>query len=87
MALANFAWGSTRPLKPLRKIRDFDLMFDSNVGHRNLHYAELFLDAFHPFVFAECCEPQGRARGGQTLRYGFIQCVRCDFRCMRNTVK
>jgi hypothetical protein len=28
VALANFTWGSTRPLKPLRKIRDFDLMFD-----------------------------------------------------------
>ena len=30
VALANFASSTTRPLQPLRKIRDFDLMFDTN---------------------------------------------------------
>jgi hypothetical protein len=57
MALADITWGSTRPLKPLRKIRDFDLMFDTNVSNGDLHYTELLLDAFHPFVFPQRREP------------------------------
>jgi hypothetical protein len=55
MTLADITWGSTRPLKPLRKICDFDLMFDTNVSNGDLHYTELLLGAFHPFIFAQCC--------------------------------
>ena len=45
MALADITWGSTRPLKPLRKIRNFDMMFDANVSNGDLHYTELLPEA------------------------------------------
>ena len=64
MTLADITWGSTQPLKPLRKIGDFNLMFDTHLGDGNLHRAEPFLDALHPFVFAQRCQP---------LRDGLIQ--------------
>jgi hypothetical protein len=58
MALADIEWGSARSLKPLHKIRDLDLMFHAHFRDGNLHSTELFLDAFHPLVFA-LCTPSG----------------------------
>jgi len=55
--LRDFAWGATRPLKPFHKIRDLDLMLDAHIRDGHLHCTESFLDAFHPFVFAQRSEP------------------------------
>jgi len=57
--MRDFAWGATRPLKPLHKICDFDLMFDAHIRDGHLHKAEPFLDALHPFVLAQRSESLG----------------------------
>src|SRR5215469_9050116 len=43
-----------RSFKPLHKICDFDLMFDTHIRDGHLHKAEPFFDAFHPFVLTQC---------------------------------
>jgi hypothetical protein len=52
--MLDFPWGATRPLKPLHKICDFDLVFDAHIRDGHLHKAEPFLDTFHPFVLTQC---------------------------------
>jgi hypothetical protein len=55
--MRDFAWGTTRSLKPLHKICDLDLMLDAHFSDGHLHNAEPFLDTFHPFVLAQCRQP------------------------------
>src|SRR5215469_13336499 len=57
LTLGDFARRPTRSFKPLHKICDFDLMLDAHIRDGHLHKAEPFLDAFHPFVFAQRSEP------------------------------
>jgi hypothetical protein len=78
VTVAHFAWRSARPLKPFRKIHEFDLVFHADVCNGNLDYIEALRDARYPFICAD---------GRQPLCNGFVQSGCRHFNGMRHPVQ
>jgi hypothetical protein len=50
MPITHLAWRTARPLQPLRKINQLDLVLDANIHDRHLDDVESLSDPCDPFV-------------------------------------